>query len=342
MHRPSEFVNVGGQRMAERLVAGHGPGLGGHAVGIGRALVMADGRVSFRGVAAQVPSPSWLTVSNGIVYAALEETGEVASFRIDNGALRMLSRHRTAGAAPCHLAVAGDALVVACYRTGVVGVHIIDADGAAGPLAQSLSAEGHGPRDAQAGPHAHHVLTLSDGRVLTLDLGADKLHVHGWSDGVLTRVASVDFPAGTGPRDLCKLPDGNIAALGEWGCDVFVLARDSDTFRIVSSAVLHGAEPACQAAGLDVSSDGRFLYSALRGVNLVSIIALDGDSVRPVGSVPCGGAWPRHLTVEGDLLHVSNQQSSTIASFRLGLDGWPVPIGEPVSVATPTQLIRIR
>ena len=49
--------------------------------------------------------------------------------------------------------------------------------------------------------------------------------------------------------------------------------------------------------------------------------ALDADAVRPVGWVPSGGDWPRHLVVDGEFVHVANQLSNAqfeaVTSFGL-------------------------
>ncbi|TPW93299.1 lactonase family protein, partial [Schumannella luteola] len=68
-------------------------------------------------------------------------------------------------------------------------------------------------------------------------------------------------------------------------------------------------------------------------------IALEDDGVRAVASVPSGGSWPRHLLVDGELLHVADQLSDTVATFRIGADGIPVPLAT-TSTPSPTCLAR--
>ncbi|MDQ7992863.1 MAG: beta-propeller fold lactonase family protein [Propionicimonas sp.] len=326
--------------MVRFLAGGYGPGLRGLAAGIGLAVGRADGGLEWTGLAAGIPSPSWLAGRGGVVHAALEETGEIASFRLERDGLALLSRHLTAGGAPCHVAVAGGSLVVACYGSGAVGVHPLAADGSAGGLAQVLPGRGSGPLPAQAGPHAHHVLPLPDGRVLTTDLGADQVHLHRRDDRGLARIGSISLPAGTGPRDLLALPGGEIAVLAEWGATVHLLVPEAGTFVVGSATVLPDAVGA-QPAGLVCSADGRQLYAGVRGPNLVVHLRHRRGRLRVVGQVPSGGDWPRSLLVAGGLLHVTNQRSGTVASFRLAADGVPHPAGEPAPFPTPTCLLPV-
>ncbi|TPX00975.1 beta-propeller fold lactonase family protein, partial [Schumannella luteola] len=120
---------------------------------------------------------------------------------------------------------------------------------------QRLEGSGSGPLPAQEGPHAHHVHVLPDGRVLTLDLGADRLHVHErLADGSLARTDSLALPPGTGPRDLHALPSGELALLGEWSCELLVLDPMGHEFEVTQILALPDATPGRdQAAALGLS-----------------------------------------------------------------------------------------
>jgi len=71
---------------------------------------------------------------------------------------------------------------------------------------------------------------VPDGRVLTSDLGADRVYVHHWEHGELVREGEVVLEPGTGPRDQHLLPvasddlahDWRVAVVGEWGGTAFV------------------------------------------------------------------------------------------------------------------------
>jgi 6-phosphogluconolactonase (cycloisomerase 2 family) len=235
-------------------------------------------RVLRRDVLAELPSPTWLERDGDMLYAVLENTGEIASLRIecddDELRLRELRRVPVQGDGPTHAAIAVDDegqrhLVVADYGDGSIAVHPIGGDGGAMQGTQLLRGEGHGPLPAQAGPHAHWVLPLPDGRVLTTDLGADRIYVHQWDHGVLHRIGAVILAPGTGPRDMHLMPanDGGwcVAVVGEWGDSVTLLACDD----VSGSSAEHGHERELEcehehAAGSD-------------GIRVVQTIDLGGD-----------------------------------------------------------------
>lgn len=315
------------------LIGGYGPDTGGAAAGISTAARGTDALEPDGGVL-EAPSPSWIAVRGDRMVAALEGSGALASFSLSGSGWVHDAVIDLGGESPCHAAFLDDTTVaVACYGDGAV----IVVDLRAPAVVQRLDGAGRGPLPAQEGPHAHHVHLTADGRVLTLDLGADALHVHDAADGRLTRTQTISLPPGTGPRDLHRLPSGHLALLGEWSCELLVL--DSETLAVLDALPLSGATRGQdQAAALGVSADGRFLFAGVRGANRIAVFAIEGDDIRPLTWVSSGGDWPRHLLVDGDLLHVANQRSDEVTTFRIGADGVPVPVGRAATSA-PTCVV---
>lgn len=327
--------------MTALLVGGYGPDMGGSGLGIrvansqggadaGAGVVLSDGPAC--------ASPSWIAVRGERMVATLEGSASLAWFARTEQGWRADGVTQLSAASPCHAVfLDDDTVAVASYGDGAI---VLARHGNAHPI-QRLDGAGSGPLPAQEGPHAHHVHVLPDGRVLTLDLGADRVHVHETdADGLLVRVASHELPPGTGPRDLHALPSGQLALLGEWSCEVLVLGAVGDSFEIQQVLALPGATAGQdQAAALGVSADGRFLYAGIRGTDRVAVVAITSDGLRAVDSVPSGGKWPRHLLVDGELLHVANQLSDAIATFELGADGMPVLLAT-TSTPSPTAIVQ--
>ena len=73
------------------------------------------------------------------------------------------------------------------------------------------------------------------------------------------------------------------------------------------------------------------------------MVHIDVDAARLsfVDVVPGGGSWGRHLAVDGDLLHVANQLSNEVTSFRIGTDGIPVQLAPGTPIGSPTYLLRV-
>jgi 6-phosphogluconolactonase len=316
--------------------------MNGSATGIGVLGVAADGSLVDHGLAVAADSPSFLASSGDTVYAVGEGASIVSAYRATGNELHLLGLQDTAGEVPCALAVLGDreALAVACYGDGTVDVHPIARDGSLRKTSQSLRGEGRVSRINQDGPHAHAALQVGASTVLTTDLGTDEVYIHTLHGDLLTRTSSLQFPKGTGPRDLLLHPDGPIWMLSELSHEIFVLNLAGDALTIGASVALPGAEAGDHAAGLALSSDGHFAYAALRGSDTVAVLAVSegGGTLTPVGSVSSGGGWPRHLIIDGNYLRVANQLTNTVVSFTLGEDGLPVKHSVLV-VPSPTYLL---
>ena len=316
--------------------------MNGSAEGIGVLTVNPDGSLESHGIAVAAESPSFLARDGELIYAALEGATAVSAYRIVGNELHFLGQQDVAGELPCALAVLGDsaALGVACYGDGTVDVHPIAPNGTLGKTGQSLRGVGKGSRINQDGPHAHALLQVDAHTVLTTDLGTDDVYIHTLTGDLLSRTGSVRFPAGSGPRDLLLHPSGAILVLAELSNELYLLTRDGLEFTIAGSVRLPGAEDADHAAGLATSADGRFVYSALRGSDNISVVAIDADTrtVSGIGAVGSGGGWPRHLVVDGDRLRVANQLTNSVVTFAIGADGIPVKESS-LSVASPTYLL---
>ena len=241
---------------------------------------------------ADVPSPTWLTRHGGTLYAVLEDTNEVAAFHIDAGEIAdrrdvrliPLSRVHTPGDSPTHAAVAmddlgGEHLLVANYADGHVCAHSIASDGSVLAAAQVLEGEGRGPLPAQEGPHAHWILPLPDGRVLSTDLGTDRIHVHRWESGRLVRVGEVRLTPGTGPRDLHLLPIPPVADAAANGSDwrVAVVGEWADTVTLLGPV----SSESGNAGGSD-ESDGS---NGFDGIRVLQTVGLGGDHLDQAASL---------------------------------------------------------
>ncbi|MDM4761864.1 beta-propeller fold lactonase family protein [Galbitalea sp. SE-J8] len=322
--------------MSGWLVGGYTPDLGGVGEGIVRVGLDADGGLVHRGLAAAVASPSYLAAAGDLVLAASEGAGRVEAFVRDGGGLRSIGGAESGGGWPCHLGVYGDTVVVANYRDGALGVLALD------PLRLDgvVTARGSGAHPRQEQPHAHST-AWSGGRLLSADLGTDTIGVHTLAHGVLHRVGTWRAPDGTGPRDLLVHPSGRVFVLGELA-NVLIELRWSGAgeLELVRQASLPGARADDQAAGLALAHDGRYLLAGLRGSDAIAVFDLAGGGLRALGATPTGGSWPRHFAVDGELVLVANERSSTLTCLRIGADGDLAPAGEPLAVASPTFLLR--
>jgi 6-phosphogluconolactonase len=334
-------------------VGGYTGDKGGAAEGI--ALLRRDpasGVLTRLGVAARTPSPSFLAQhpTLPILYAVneIEPDGTISAFTVaEDGELTPLSVQPTGGADPAHLSVTPDGrfLLVANYSSGSVAVHPLDPEGAPGERSDLLDLTGSGPDpERQQGPHAH--MAIADrGSVLVADLGADRV----WRcrldpvSGRLTLLApAVIAKPGTGPRHLRLAPDGTLLLVGELAGTLSWYTPAADGSLELAGEVASSTHDGPNfPSEITCGRDGRFIYVANRGPDTIAVFGWDGAQATPLGEVPTGGDWPRHMIQLGDHLYVANQKSHNVTTFVIDPETCqPTAEGEATAEASPTCLLR--
>jgi 6-phosphogluconolactonase len=322
-----------------------------------------SGVISTSGGVQDVTSPTFLALSDdGKVLYALDEAsaeGTVRAYAVGDGAkLTPLGEPQsTGGKGVTHLSVhpSGKWLLSANYGSGSVAVHPVKADGGLGARTDLVQHEGKGPDpDRQEGPHAHQIVTdPKGGFVIAVDLGTDSLYSYRLDadKGTLKRVAEAKTEPGAGPRHLVFHPDGRFAYVAnELDSTITVYAYDAGTGKFTRggsiSTLPEGDEPGVRnyPAEVAIGADGRTVYVSNRGHNSVVWLSVGGDgrSLRVAGSVPCGGDWPRHISIppSGDVLWAGNEKSGTIGIFAVDKgSGALKKAGEPVKTTKPVCVL---
>ncbi|MEU6097176.1 lactonase family protein [Streptomyces sp. NPDC047079] len=283
-----------------------------------------SGALTVLDVLSGLPDPSYLALSGDMLYAVSEAPdGAVAAYRLDGGRLEPSGPPVPVGRGPTYLSLHAGHLLTADYGSGsVTAVPLL----AGGALADSASGvlrhQGSGPvPQRQEGPHAHQVQPDPSGRwVVSVDLGTDSVRVCALRDGTVRLHREIPMPAGSGPRHLAFHPDGNHAyVLNELTPTVTVCRWDAGAgaLRPVGQTSVLPDRPVGDAypSGIVVSPDGRFVWTATRGQDLLSVLAVEGAGLRPVAAVPCGGAWPRALALSEGFLYVANERSGNVTWF---------------------------
>ena len=352
------------------LIGGYGSLQGSHGKGIELCTVHIadDGVPSLRHnrLLSDVPSPSWLeryrTRNIDMVYAVLENSRGLAALRIDGNhdsrRLTLVSHVAVPGDGPTHVAVATDDqdrahAITANYVSGSISVFPITNDGSLGDVSQTLPGdptEGHGPLPAQEGPHAHWILPLPDGRVLSTDLGADRIYVHHWDNGELIRSGAVRLAPGTGPRDMHLLPAASeasrsdgwcVAVVDEWGRTVTVLDHDLHILQTIDL----DAEPRDQAASLafipNTNGHDGMAYVGLRGSDRIVALAWNGRTLTRRENVSSGGGRPRHLCAIGRYLIAANETKDHLTLFHADEDGCLTAVDD-LPIGSPTVVLPLR
>ncbi len=284
--------------------------------------------------------PSFLALSGSsgpapVLYAVNEGgRNSVSAFALDQdgGVTGALGDCPSGGEGPCHLAVhpAGGHLFTANYNSGTVAVVALAADGAPTGVVQEVQHTGSGPNPGrQEGPHAHMVLLDPSGdRLFACDLGADSVFVYAFdaAQGQLTQEQEVKMQPGSGPRHMALHPDGTAGyVLGELDSTLTPCTYDPATGALTPgspvSTLPDGAwQEGWLAAEVLVSADGAFVYATNRGHDSVAVFAVEGadhTGLRLVGHHPCGGSWPRHMSLDPEerWLYVANQNTGSVTVF---------------------------
>ncbi|HWH00976.1 MAG TPA: lactonase family protein [Pilimelia sp.] len=303
---------------------------------------------------ADSPDPSYLALAPGgrTLYAANElAEGTISAFAVARGGgLRPLGATPTGGVHPVyvHAHPNGRYVLSANYTSGSVSVLPVLPGGGLGAPTDVAQHTGSGPDpQRQQGPHPHKVLTDPAARfVHAVDLGADAVVSYRLRRGRLERVGAARMHPGAGPRHLAFDPRGRAAYVAnELDGTLTVLRYDAGCGRLTPHQTLPAA-PAGDVRNYPgevvVSPDGRFVYVSNRGPNTIGIFAAGRDGLTPVGSVPSGGNWPRHIALDGagTLLYVANQISGDVTTLRVNRrTGGLSPAGPALAVPTPTMVL---
>ncbi|MGW4024720.1 lactonase family protein [Streptomyces sp. NPDC005009] len=325
------------------FTAAGGPGI------VTAAVAPGSGALTVLSTVNVVPDPSYLALSSdGRMLYAVSETAEgaVAAFRVTTDGPQPAGRPvRVDGSGPTHLSLFAGHVLTANYGSGSVSVVPVRPDGGLAPVSGVFRHSGSGPHpQRQQGPHAHQVQPDPSGRwAVGVDLGTDSVRVCALSGGVLAPHREIALRPGSGPRHLAFHPDGSYAyVLNELSPTLVVCrwdAADGALRPLAEVPVLPGA-PAGDAypSGVAVSPDGRFVWTATRGEDVLSVFAVEGEgkALTPLTTVPCGGHWPRAITVSDGVLYVANERSGDVTWFALDPDtGVPRRAGSvPVPAAS--------
>jgi 6-phosphogluconolactonase len=215
----------------------------------------------------------------------------------------------------------GEWAAVANYGSGTVALFRLG-DQLRGPVAQHQN-KGSGPdTERQEGPHAHWVGFTPDGsRLLCVDLGCDRVLSFAVDRERGALEPPTDFyraPAGSGPRHLAFHPELPLAYLvSELAATLTVLHLEPAGFRAGNVLPLP-SDGETLGGAIAIDPAGTRLYATSRGHDSIAAYALDktGEPA-PIATVPSGGASPRHLCLTPQHLLCANEESGSVAVFRL-------------------------
>lgn len=325
------------------------------------------GKATSLGLAAEMPSPSFLAVhpSGKYLYAVSEisefaqrKTGAVAALAIGKttGKLKLLNKSASGGAGPCHLVVdnAGRNVLVANYGGGSVASIGIDEDGSLRTEASSvIQHKGSSVNPGrQREPHAHSInLDAANKFAVAADLGTDKLYVYKFDAEKGSLAANdppdTDMAPGSGPRHFAFHPTGKYAyAINELLCTMTALSYDAAKGTLNAEQTIStlppgdSLKPGYSTAEVVAHPSGTFLYGSNRGHDTIVVYTVDSESgkLTYVENESTRGKTPRNFVIDpsGKWLLAENQSSDTIAVFAIDeKTGALAPHGDLIEAPSP-------
>ncbi len=328
-----------------------------------------SGKLSFIGVAAETPNPSFLALhSSGKYLYAVNETSEfsseksgaVSAFSIDRktGKLTLLNQLASRGAGPCHVSLDRTSryVLVANYDSGTVAVFPIQNDGQLGKYTGYAKHTGHSVnKERQEGPHAHWIATSPDNQfLLAADLGIDRVLISKFhlQDGAFTPNKSnsgTKLKAGAGPRHAAFSPSGRFfyvaSELNSTVTAYSYSAKDGTLHELQTVSTLpKDFSGENDVAEIAVHPSGRFLYVSNRGRDSVAVFSIDPrrGTLTPVADIATQGKTPRNFAIDptGKFLLAANQESNTIVLFNIDPSSGGLTLtGQVVEVPAPVCIV---
>ncbi|TKV70547.1 lactonase family protein [Rhizobium sp. AU243] len=308
-------------------------------------------------VLATEENPSFLATHPilNILYSVHGDLDLVTSYSIAaDGQLSLLGKQSTRGRNPVHLALdpTNRWLVIPNYKTDSLVSLPVDLDGQLQPVADLCEVVGTlGPHKVEQNygrPH-HSPFSPSGKWIVVPEKGNDQVSVSSL-DGVtgeLDFVYRVQARENSGPRHVAFHPSlSKVYVLNELDSTVTTYEFDDEKGALfpidILSALPRDFCGNSRASEIEISADGRHLYTSNRGHDSITVFSVGTDGqLNATQWQSSGGKTPRFFAIDPTQrwLHVANEDSDTITTFMRKADGSLEMFGDPVHVGSPTSVV---
>lgn len=301
----------------------------------------AKGRLSKSTLVAELSSPGFLDVDKQSkrLYATGSVNGKpaVTAFAIEGDKLRKLNSQPIGDGGAAHLCADREAgmLLTAQYGGGSIAAFPLADDGSIKPRSQLIDHEGGskvvGRR--QDSSHAHWVGFDQNRKFAFVpDLGLDAVVIYKVDAGKVTAHGKGIVPPGGGPRHMKFHPNGTIAyVLNELALSITTFEYDpsAGTMKPIQTIqTLTDAEKSKEsfnsASEIRVHPSGRFVYSANRGHDSITVFSVDltSSKLTRVEVEPIRGGWPRNFNLDptGRWVLAAGRDTNSLTIFSINED----------------------
>jgi 6-phosphogluconolactonase len=322
-----------------------GTGKGNDSKGIYLAkLNIKTGKLSPSSLAAEAGGPGFLAMhpTKPVLYAVadLGQKPVVVAYAVapvtSGPSLKLLNAVEIGDGGASHVSVdkTGRTLLTAQYGAGSVAAFSLNEDGSIRERTQLIKHQGGSKvvADRQNASHAHWTGFSPDNRFAFVpDLGLDKVVIYRLdaTNASLEPHGHGVVPPGSGPRHMKFHNNGRfIFVLNELALTITVFAYDPqagtmtplETVATVSEQQ-KAKEQFFSASEIRVHPNGKFVYSANRGHDTISVFAFDESNGRLsfIEHEHVRGATPRNFNIDpsGKWLLAAGQDSHTLAAFAI-------------------------
>jgi 6-phosphogluconolactonase len=320
-------------------------------IGVYHALLnVENGELSLPRLAIELDSPGFLAanpnpaLNQSVLYTTTKIDGQhvIASLKVTaDKSLKVMNSISTGAKAggACHVTVdaAGRIAVSSQYQSGTVSVFALAEDGSIDERTQLIKhTGGSGVVDnRQNRPHAHYCGFDNDNRyAFVCDLGLDRVKVYriDHQQRKLIEHGEAVCPPGGGPRHMKFHPGGKHAfVLNELAMSLSVFDYDSSAGMMTLKQTIKTIPDSSRdhevfnsGSEILVHPSGRFVYSANRGNDTVSVFEFDEATgqMKRIQIEPVRGSWPRNINLSagGNFLLAAGCDSNSVAPFKIDAD----------------------
>lgn len=269
------------------------------------------------------PNCSYLIKNKDFLYLISEtSTGKIISFHKDNFLFMPLNYSYTHGKSPCHLTIdpIRNMSYVANYEDGSFSAFQINTDGAIG---SNLYFE----KFEKNISHIHFVkLSQDNTHLFVIDLGTSKIHaytIHSNPSFDLELCSTFSFPKDSQPRHLVLDLNNRIHVITEKSCEIYTLCFQDNTFSyLFKTSIIPDSlhqSPNDTGCAIKISKNNRFLYTSVRGKNLICVFEIFENKLNLIQSISCYGSIPRDISFDKteNYLICANQGSNNLTTFKV-------------------------
>lgn len=219
------------------------------------------------------------------------------------------------------------------------------------PSDDKVPSDPKNPRYAGGIPHMHSVVADPSGELYIIcDKGVDKVYSFkiDRENGRLIHTDTAPCDERTAPRYSAFHPTLPVFyENNETSPYLITFGYDVETGKISEKSKMFIAsedKSKGMPSDLAVSADGRFLYTLVRGTDVISTFALGEDGMPSIiQCIPCGGEGPRGMRIspDGRFVFVANLNSGSVAIFSVNEDGTLTDTGKRTEAACPGNITII-